>query len=268
MTDRRMTDRSPGPPGHDALIRDQFTRQADVFTSAAPISDAQALAMIVAAARPSREADSLDVACGGGLIVAALAPHVRRAVGVDLTPAMLARARELAAERGLRNVEFLEADAGALPFADGTFAVVSTRFSLHHMQDPLAVFREMTRVCARGGRIVVADMYASEEPAKAEAWNRLERMRDPSHVRALSLSELRELFRAAGLAEPEAQFYELRDEVRNLLARSFPAPGDGARITAMFAAQAEQDTMGIAVERQGDSLRYAYTVAILSAARA
>ena len=252
---------------HASLIRDQFTRQADVFSAAAPITDTQALDLLIEAAEPSPERDSLDVACGGGLIVCALAAHVRRAVGVDLTPAMLDRARALVASRGLDNCIFQLADAQSLPFADGAFAVVTTRFSLHHMADPLAVLREMVRVCAPGGHIVVADMYASEQPAQAEAWNRLERLRDPSHVRALRLSELRELFPAAGLPAPQTRFYDLRDEVKNLLARSFPQPGDRSRIEAMFAAQAEQDTMGITVRRQGDALHYAYPVAILSAAR-
>lgn len=252
---------------HDSLIRDQFTRQAAAFTAAAPISDAQALQLVVEAAAPRRDADSLDVACGGGLIVCALAPHVRRAVGVDLTEAMLDRARALAAERGLGNCTFQEGDARALPFPDGAFAVVTTRFSLHHMADPLSVLREMVRVCQPGGQVVVVDMYASEVPAQAEAWNRLERMRDPSHVRALSLSELCALFPAAALPAPETRFYELRDSVNNLLARSFPAEEDTPRIEQMFAAQVEQDTMGIEVRREGETLRYAYPVAVLSAAR-
>jgi ubiquinone/menaquinone biosynthesis C-methylase UbiE len=252
---------------HDALIRDQFTRQATPFSTASTISDAQALAMVVAAARPQPGQDALDIACGGGLIVCALAPHVRRAVGVDLTPAMLDRARAFAAEKGLANTEFREADARALPFPDGSFGIVTTRFSLHHMQDPLGALREMARVAAPGGRVVVVDMFASEESKKAAAWNRLERLRDPSHVRALSLSELKALFPAAGLPAPDSAFYELRDEVRNLLARSFPNPGDEARILDLFAAQAESDTMGIEVRRDGGSLRYAYKVAVLSAVR-
>jgi hypothetical protein len=86
-------------------------------------------------------------------------------------------------------------------------------------------------------------------------------------VRALSLSELRALFPAAGLPEPAAGFYDLRGEVRGLLARSFPLPGDAERITALFAAQAERDTMGIEVRREGDALSYAYRVAVLAATK-
>ncbi len=249
---------------HDGLIRDQFTRQATPFSTAATISDEQALRMIVAAGRPGPDDTVLDLACGGGLVVCAFAAHVREATGIDLTPAMLERARALAAEKGLTNVAWREGDVRSLPWPDASFGIVVTRFSFHHFEDPLGALREMARVCRPGGRIVVVDMIASEDPAKAAAWNRLEVLRDPSHVRARSLTELKSLFPLAGLPPPDATFYELRDEVRNLLARSFPNPGDTERITALFARQAEQDSMGIEVRDDGAALRYAYPVAILA----
>jgi hypothetical protein len=136
---------------------------------------------------------------------------------------------------------------------------------MHHFLDPLAVLREMVRVCAPGGRVVVVDMYASEAPAKAMEWNRLEKLRDPSHVRCLTLAELRALFGAAGLPVPQASFYELRDEVRNLLRRSFPNPGDDVKIIELFAASADDDRLGIPVRRDGEKLNYAYPVTILAA---
>jgi SAM-dependent methyltransferase len=250
---------------HDDLIRDQFTRQAIPFSTAAPISDEHALAMVVAAGQPSPTDDVLDLACGGGLIVCAFAPHVRHATGIDLTPAMLERARALAAEKRLDNVAWQQGDVRSLLWPEASFNIVVTRFSFHHFQDPLGALREMIRVCRPGGRVVVVDMYASEEKAKAEAWNRLEVLRDPSHVRALSLRELTGLFRDAGLPEPEVGLYELHGEVRGLLARSFPLPGDAERITALFAAQTEQDRMGIDMRREGEALHYTYRVAILAA---
>lgn len=250
---------------HDDLIRDQFTRQAIPFSTAATISDEHALARIVAAARRRSNDDVLDLACGGGLIVCAFAPHVRHATGIDMTPAMLERARALAAEKRLENVTWQQGDVRSLPWPDASFDIVVTRFSFHHFEEPLAVLREMTRVCRPEGRVIVVDMYASEEKAKAEAWNRLEVLRDPSHVRALSLGELNGLFRGAGLPEPTLGLYELPGDVRGLLARSFPLPGDAERITALFAAQTERDTMGIDVRREGEALYYAYRVAILAA---
>ena len=252
---------------HQGLILDQFTRQAILFSTAAPITNADALRMIVEAARPGPDDTVLDVACGGGIVVCAFAPHVRRATGIDVTPAMLDEAQRLAAEKGLANVEWRQGDVNALPFEEGSFTIVVTRFSVHHFPDPAAALREMARVCAPGGRLVVVDMYASEDPAKAAEFNRLERLRDPSHMRSLNLAELKSLFGEAGLPEPRSTFYELRDEVRNLLARSFPEPGDDAKIIELFKASAADDRLGVPVRIEGDRVHYAYPVAILAAQR-
>jgi SAM-dependent methyltransferase len=252
---------------HNDLIRDQFTRQAAPFSSAAPIADPGALERIVEAAAAGPDDTVLDVACGGGLLVCAFAPHVRHATGIDVTPAMLERARARAAEKRLANVAWEEGDVARLPYPDGRFTIVATRFAVHHFPDPAAVLAEMVRVCAPGGRILVVDTYASRDPAKADQFNRLEKLRDPSHVRCLPLAELEGLFRAAGLGAPRVGFAHLRDTVDNLLARSFPNPGDAEQIRALFAAAVADDRLGIAVRRDGDRLRYAYPVAILAARR-
>ena len=257
-----MTDAS-----HQGLILDQFTRQAALFSTAAPITNADALRMIVEAARPGPDDTVLDLACGGGIIVCAFAPHVRRATGVDVTPAMLEQAHGLAAEKRLTNVEWRQGDVNSLPFEDDSFTIVVTRFSVHHFPDPASVLREMARVCAPGGRLVVVDMYASPDPAKAAEFNRLERLRDPSHMRSLTLAELKGLFAQAGLPEPEASFYELQDEVRNLLARSFPEPGDDAKIIELFKASAVDDRLGVPVRIEGERIHYAYPVVILASRR-
>jgi ubiquinone/menaquinone biosynthesis C-methylase UbiE len=257
---KKMTDTT-----HQDLILDQFTRQATPFSTAGTITDANALRMIIEAAAPSAGDRALDVACGGGIIVCALAPHVKHATGIDMTPAMLDHAHQHATEKGIGNVTWDRGDVTALPYPDGTFNIVVTRFSMHHFLDPLRVLREMVRVCAPGGRVVVVDMYASDDLAKAAEWNRAEKLRDPSHVRCLTLSELTALYPAAGLGEPSKTFYELRDEIRNLLARSFPNPGDDVEIIEMFAASAEDDRLGIPIQKVGDKINYAYRVAILSA---
>ena len=252
---------------HQDLILDQFTRQATVFSTAPAITDEEALTMIVEAARPTSDDRLLDVACGPGLVVCAFASHVRKATGIDVTPAMLERARKLAADKGLTNVAWQHGDVYSLPYDDAGFTIVTTRFSFHHFLDPAAVLQEMVRVCAPGGRIVVVDDYASADPAKAAAFNRLEKLRDPSHSRCLPLNELRDLFGRAGLPEPDATFYELRGDVPSLLARSFPNPSDDLEIIEMFKSSVADDRLGVPVRLDGDQIYYAYPVAILAAAR-
>ena len=252
---------------HRDRIVDQFTRQAVPFSTAPGILDEDALNLLVAAAGAGRDDTVLDVACGPGLVVSAFARVVRHATGIDLTPAMLARAAAVAAERGLTNVSWQVGDVQSLPYADASFSIVSSRFAFHHMPDPGAVLAEMRRVCAPGGRVVLADVAASDDPDKAAAFDRMELLRDPSHVRALRLDEMRDLFRRCGLPEPAIVRYKLRSELEGLLSRSFPAPGDESKVRQLFVDSLADDAMGVGIHRRGDEIRFAYPVAVLVATR-
>lgn len=252
---------------HQELILDQFTRQAFPFSTAKAIANDDALRLLVAQSGAGPNDTLLDVGCGGGLVVCAFAEVVRQATGIDLTPAMLAQARTLAASKGLTNVTWHQGDVLPLPFPDASFTIVTARFTFHHFLDPLGVLKEMQRVCAPGGRVLVVDTDASADPVKAAAFNRMELLRDPSHIRAMPATELRGLFRTAGFPEPRITAYELRDTLDNLLKRSFPNPGDDDEIRAMFAASLVDDRLGIPLQHDGADLHYAYPVAVLVAER-
>ncbi|HEX3862385.1 MAG TPA: methyltransferase domain-containing protein [Stellaceae bacterium] len=252
---------------HNSLILDQFTRQATPFSTAAPIADAAALAKIVEAAGAGPDDTVLDVACGGGIVVCGFAPKVRHVTGIDMTPAMLDRARKVAAEQGLTNVSWQQGDVEHLPYPDASFSIVVTRFAVHHFQHPATVFAEMVRVCKPGGRVVVVDTYVSTDPVQAVEFNKLELLRDPSHARCLSLPELQGLYEGGGLGGPHVTYYELRDEVKNLLARSFPNPGDDKKIVELFRASATDNRLGIPIKVSGERIDYGYPVAILAADR-
>jgi SAM-dependent methyltransferase len=188
------------------------------------------------------------------LVVCAFASVVEHATGIDLTPAMIGRAQALQRERAIGNVTWRVGDVLPLPFPSASFSIVSSRFAFHHFLDPGAVLAEMCRVCAPGGRIVVADVTASPDAATAAAFNRREKLRDPSHVRALTLAELGALFRACALGPVRTRFYHLASDVEGLLERSFPAPGDAEVIRRMFVDALADDDFGLRVRRAGDAI--------------
>jgi ubiquinone/menaquinone biosynthesis C-methylase UbiE len=254
---------STAASAHDATIVDQFTRQAEQFAASPTHHNKAALDLLVGAAEPRPEDISLDVACGPGSVVVAFAGRVRQAVGLDATEAMLDEARRLAAASGVANVAWHRGDAYALPFADGAFDIVSCRYAFHHMQEPARALAEMIRVCRPGGRIVLCDAVASDDPAKAAALNAMERHRDPSTVEFRPLGLLVGLFRNAGLGEPAMRFYGVPAERERLVAMAFPVGDDRAGLRAMIDRAVEGDAMGVNARRDGGTVRFEYPAAVL-----
>lgn len=250
-------------PSRNDLVVDQFTRQAEAFATAPAITNPEALRLLVSMSEAGPQDTLLDVACGPGLVVCAFAEVVRQAIGVDLTPAMLERASALQREKGLRNVSWQVGEVGALPFPEGAFSIVTCRYALHHFEDPEAVLAEMGRVCIPGGRIVIADVQASSAPAQAAAFNRMEKLRDPSHVQALSLAEMESLLGRAGLVELRRAFYSVEFEVESLLQGSMTNPGDADKVRRMFAEELVQPRMDLPVRRVEDSIHFAYPIVVL-----
>ncbi len=248
---------------HNSRILDQFTRQAAPFAAAAPIRNQEALDRIVQWAGAGPDDTVLDVACGPGLLVCAFGKVVKHATGIDMTPAMLEQARRTQQEQGLKNVSWQQGDVYSLPFPPLQFSIVSSRFVFHHLQDPLAALKEMKRVCKPGGRIVVADM--APQPAKADALNAAEKLRDPSHVRALPVDELRGLFEQASVGTPQVFGYRMESELEDLMSRSFPNDGDADRVRRIYDESIYDNALDLNTRRADGKIFYSLPVAVLVA---
>jgi ubiquinone/menaquinone biosynthesis C-methylase UbiE len=180
------------------LVRDRFTRTAAVFADFVlheRVSEAERLADMLSLSGSER---ALDVACGPGTLARVFARRVLWICGLDLTLAMLGRAQKEAADEQLSNIQPLCGNALAMPFREGIFDLAVTSYSIHHIPDAAAVVREIGRVLRPGGKFGLIDMVVPENRAHAEACNRIERVRDPSHTRALPASEFEAVLSACG----------------------------------------------------------------------
>ncbi|AGA28750.1 class I SAM-dependent methyltransferase [Singulisphaera acidiphila] len=250
--------------GHRQRIVDQFTRQAVPFREMPAHSNEDAFRLVLQACKVSASDRVLDLACGPGLTACEFAELAAHVTGVDLTPAMIEQARALQSSKGLDNLAWQVGDVGALPFPDNSFSLVFTRYSFHHLLDPKLVLAEMVRVCEPGGRVVVVDVY-SVSPEQAAAYDQVELLRDPSHVRALGLDELEGLFDDAGLEGPTITFDKLGVDLEELLAASFPNPGAADEIRRIFTQDLGVDRLGVGAHPVDGRIRFAFPLVILAA---
>jgi ubiquinone/menaquinone biosynthesis C-methylase UbiE len=246
---------------HNERILDQFTKQAVPFAEKAEHSREDTMQLTLETTGVTPNDTVLDVACGPGLVACAFANVARHVTGIDIVPAMIEQARQRQIGMDLVNMDWVVGDILPLPFGDGSFSLVLSRYAFHHILDPAAVLREMARVCAPGGRVAVIDF--DMDPAKSAAFDHMEQLRDPSHVHALSLPELREMASAAGLTGLREAFYGVPMEVEQQLAASSPHPGDGDRFRRVFRDDVGVNNLGVDAHVESAGIHYTYPIAIL-----
>lgn len=244
---------------HDQKIVAQFTRWAAPFSALDIHAAAEGLRRTLAAARLAPHMRVLDVACGPGIVACAAAAQAGHVTGLDLTPAMIEQAKARQAREGLANIAWQVGDATRLPFADGSFDVALTRYSFHHLPAPIAALREMQRVVAPGGRVVVID--ATPTPQTQQAYDQMETLRDPSHTSALTRAQLRGLGRDIGLIEDGIDGYALEARLDTLADAA-----DMAALTALFDADIAggENRIGVDARREGEAIHFRFPVTILA----
>jgi len=180
-------------------VQDQFGRNAEKYVQSESHAQGDDLPMLLEWLQPEPDWIALDVATGGGHVARVLSPHCKQVVATDLTRPMLEAATAANRKAGADNILYVVADAEELPFLSDSFDVVTCRIAAHHFPNPGAFVREVSRVLRPGGWFLLIDNIAPEQPEWDRFINRVEKLRDPSHVCCLSLSKWKELLQQHGL---------------------------------------------------------------------
>ena len=222
-------------------------------------ADVKFLHYMVSISGVARQDRVLDVACGPGACTLAFAERCRRAVGLDPSPELVAQAREAAARRGAGNAAFMVGEVERMAFRDGSFDAVVCRFSFHHFTDPARVFAEMARVVGPRGWMVIVDVTASENPAKAALHNELERLCDPTHVRTLTASEFERIFAAGGFTVAMKIARKSVSTVEEWTSFGPAPPENLAVIRAILEDAVDEDLPGLELQRDAGTIRLMHT---------
>jgi len=243
-----------------AAVRRQFGANAAGYVSSAVHAQGADLPVLVELAGLSGRELVLDVATAAGHTALALAPAAGHVTGVDLTAEMLVEARRQAERKGIRNVTFSEADAEHLPFSDDRFDVVTCRIAAHHFPNVAAFCREAARVLRPGGQLLVVDNVVPADDELDRFINTVEKLRDPSHFRALRLAEWEGHVQAAGLVYSVAHQFTTFMQQEPWLTRMSPAPAVADDVRRRLAQAPDRVKEAFAITAEGFQLYKAIIV--------
>ena len=214
-------------------------------------------------AQPRRADLVLDVATGTGNTALALAPYVRRVIGLDLTREMLNEARRIAAERNVANADWVIGDAAHLPFQDDTFDIYVVRAAPHHFADVGGFLAEAFRVLKPDRDAAFVDC-APPVPAR-DVLHEVELRRDPSHVMSLTVDEWVARLERAGFEVEMAQARELDWDYEEWMGNQNVAPDLAIELAQIIeTAEGEARTQLHPMRREG-KLWHAYWHALIRA---
>ncbi|MEM7737613.1 MAG: class I SAM-dependent methyltransferase [Deinococcota bacterium] len=151
------------------------------------------LAKLLTLLRPQATDICLDVGTGAGHTAAAFAQYVHSITGLDPAEGMLE-----AAKNTYPNITFVSGSSDALPFEAASFDLMTARHTLHHHGSVPAFLAEAQRTLKPGGRLGIVDEITPS--AELDDWyDRLERLRDPTHNRAYTMLEWQNFVEDSGL---------------------------------------------------------------------
>ena len=205
---------------HHAFVSNAFGPLANEYLTSAVHASGEDLDHIEARVRGRSTARALDLGCGGGHVCYRVAPHVAEVIALDISPQMLETVSRTASERGLYNIIARQGAAEGLPFSNGHFDFVLSRFSAHHWPDFESGLRESRRVLAADGTAIFIDSVAPAVPLLDSHLQTLELIRDPSHVRNYTLPEWVAALARAGFEVSSMQRRRLRIEFTSWVART------------------------------------------------
>jgi len=180
--------------------------------------------MVGAAGGVNRYGWTVDLGTGAGFTAFAVAGVSNRVIASDVTEPMLRQAQHLGQERGINNLGFIQNTAEALPFANESIDLVTSRVSAHHFRNFEKALDEAQRVLKNSGSLLMADSVAPEDDDITRWMNTIELRRDFSHVKNRTISRITEMLTERGFAVVENSYPRIYLRFNEWTARTKVSP--------------------------------------------
>ena len=244
---RRAPAKLPDFRAHEQTVTEEFTRASSSFAD-------RTLGRfdrmdVLGFSSPRAGGTVAEIGAGTGNFLSLFAEVAGRLIAVDLTAAMLQQARSRH-----RDMLVVAGNGRALPLAPRSIDLVASAQVLHHVPDPLSFLKEMRRVCAPAGKVLVVDQVAPDRFEEAVAMTELETLRDPTHASSRPPSAFRILLASAGLRLVDERIVSSRERFSAWMwPQEFPA--ERIEAVRLFIEQRGAQT-GMDWRREGDDLTY------------
>ena len=223
----------------------QFNRQSDRYGRSHILADTQDVEEGLRGVSAVPGSTALDVATGGGHTALWLARHEWKVTAGDIAPRMLENAQKLCAEAGFQ-IEIRLFPAEEMPFADGSFDLVTVRVAPHHFSSPAKFVREVARVLKPGGYFLLIDGSVPDDDPETEEWlHRVEKWRDPSHGRFLSRKAWEDLAREPGLKIVRSELHSRKQPDLEWYFETVATPGENREKVLEAVAKASEHVKAV-----------------------
>ena len=238
------------------LLQQQFARAVAHTGGYLPRDAPSVMAEKLELVWPGSSDTALDVACGSGTFALALAPRVSHVYGLDLTWEMLLEAGKARLSQKAPNVTFHRGDAEHLPYKASCFDLVTCGHALHHFPFPERVLGEIAWIIKPSGRIGIFDSVAPEDIEAAILHNRIELLRDPSHRKSLTVSDLLAMFERCRLSVETHLLRVRKRSFHEWMRRAGCEPHEerSRQVRRLMLTDLNADPAGFSPRREGDDI--------------
>lgn len=234
-------------------VKRQFGDNAENYANSAGHARGADLEIVYNMLSPNSRWHVLDIATGAGHTAAMVAPAVSRVTAVDLAPEMIDQALKLFAAKQIENACAQVGDVENLSsFEDESFDAVTCRIAPHHFISIESAIDEIARVLRPRGVFVLEDSCAPEDAQLDSFINEVEKMRDPTHVRAYSESEWRRMLKAAGFKLKKTAIYRKTHEIQEWMDKASLARKSQPAVLDRFATASQEAVDHFDITFDGD----------------